>query len=75
MVGLIIGRVTCRNHCHRVAPSRVLASSSATGTFCNAARNISMNVPDVVQTTSVMIDTIATLGAESQSHQGGGVER
>src|SRR5262249_7114497 len=45
------------------------ASSSTTGTFCRAARNISMNVPDVVQMTSAMIDTMATLGPDSQSHQ------
>src|SRR5690242_20499234 len=69
IVGLICGRVTWRNRCQVVAPSTMAASSSTTGTFCNAARNISMNVPEVVQTTSVMIDTMATLGPDSQSHQ------
>ena len=47
----------------------MLASSSSTGMFCSAARNISMNVPEVVQTTSMMIALIATLGPDSQSHQ------
>ena len=69
MVGFSSGRVTCRNRCHRPAPSSMLASSSSTGRFCSAARNISMKVPEVVQTTSVMIAHIATLGPESQSHQ------
>jgi hypothetical protein len=58
-----------RKRCQRVAPSMRPASSSWAGRFCSAARNISMNVPEVVQTTSEMIAHIATLGPEVQSHQ------
>ena len=68
-VGRNIGSVTSRNRCHAVAPSTSLASSTSSFMFCRPARNISMNVPDVVHTTSVMITTIATDGPENQSHQ------
>src|SRR4051812_28734387 len=44
------------------------ASSSCTGTSCSAARNMSMKVPLVVQTTRIMMTDIATLGPDSQSH-------
>ena len=64
-----MGRVTSRKRCHCVAPSISLASSTSSGMFCNAARNINMNVPDVVQMTRMMITHMAMDGPDSQSHQ------
>ena len=69
IVGLSIGSTTYRNRCHRVVPSISAASTTSVGTLCSAARNMSMNVPAVVQTTSKMIAIIATLGPDSHSHQ------
>src|SRR6185312_3353657 len=37
--------------------------------LCRPARNISMNVPVVVQVARTMIELSATLGPDSQSHQ------
>jgi hypothetical protein len=36
--------------------------------FCNAARNINMNVPDVVQMTRMMNTHMAMDGPDGQSH-------
>src|SRR3954471_558842 len=68
-VGRSCGSVTRRKRCHGVAPSMRAASSTDGGRFCSAAQNISMTPPVEVQTTSTMIEHIATLGPASQSHQ------
>ena len=67
IVGLIIGTVMCRNLRHSVAPSSAAASFTESSMFWSAARNNSMNVPEVVNTAITMKTHIAMLGPDSQS--------
>src|SRR5664280_822773 len=60
--------VTRRSFCQGETPSITAASSTSTGRSCNAARNISMKVPVVVQTARKMMTHMATEGPDSQSH-------
>ena len=68
-VGFNIGRVTEKNLRKAPAPSIRAASSISPLTFCNAARNSSMKVPDVVKTARMMSVVIATEGPEIHCHQ------
>jgi len=45
IAGLICGSVTCQNRRHAPAPSISAASWRCSGTFCNAAKKISMAPP------------------------------
>ena len=65
--GRIIGRVTYGTCVHSLAPSSAAASLTDSSMLCSAARNSSMNVPEVVKTAIMMNTHMATLGPDSQS--------